>query len=105
MPVTGGTQSDTLIKDVAQTIQSELFPALTDLLERYGRFGQQQSTGAPGGVQRSDDQWAEPEFQVKQSCDRITEMIRRGNVQVDQIDELQLSQEIRQQPGAEKYLG
>ena len=100
----GGTQSDTLIKDVAQTIDSELFPGLTRLLEQYGQFGRM-LTDQAGSVQRTHQEWAQPAFQVKQACDRIVEQIRRGDVDVDQIQEIQLPQVIREQPGGERYLG
>lgn len=98
----GGTQSDTLVKDVAQTIQSELFPALTRLLESYGQIGQKQQEQQ--GESATQD-WAQPAFQVKQATDRIVQQFQRGAIGTDEIEEIQLPRSIRQQPGGEQYGG
>lgn len=100
-----GTSSDTVIKDVATTVENQLFPALTQLLEQYGSTQQQlqQSGAQQQGAHGQSSQWAQPAFQVKQACDELVQMISRANV--DQIGRLRLPQMIQQQPGGEQYAG
>jgi hypothetical protein len=96
----GGTQSDQLNKDMITTIENRLFPAVTTLLQEYGRLGQQHQD-QPGAAQRSET-WARPAFQVKEACDELVQMISRGQG-VSPIAQLRLPEVIQQQPGGEQY--
>lgn len=98
MPI-GGTSSD--IKDVAETVHNQLYPALTGLLERFGYMGEQSMTAQGGKSGAADNTWATQAFQVKTACDELSEQLRRAGA--EQVGQIRLPEAITRQPGGERY--
>jgi hypothetical protein len=95
----GGSSSD--IKDVAEAIHNQLFPALTSLLERFGYMGEQQNRAEGGKQGAADTSWANQAFQVKVAADELTEQLRRAGLET--VGQLRLPRQITDQPGGERY--
>lgn len=98
MPV-GGTSSQ--IKDVAEAVHNQLFPALTGLLERFGYMGERQMTAEGGKSGPADTSWAIQAFQVKAACDELSEQLRRAGA--EEVGKIRLPAQIASQPGGERY--
>ena len=100
MPI-GGTSSQ--IKDVAEAVHNQLYPALTSLLERFGYMGEQQMQAEGGKSGPADSSWATQAFQVKAACDELTEQLRRAGA--EEVGQIRLPEQITRQPGGERYRG
>jgi hypothetical protein len=97
----GGSSSQ--IKDVAEAVHNQLFPALTGLLERYGNMGEQQERMEGGKQGPADSTWASQAFQVKAAADELTEQLRRAGA--EEVGQIRLPEQITRQPGGERYRG
>lgn len=98
MPI-GGTSSE--IKDVAEAVHNQLYPALTGLLERFGYMGEQLMRTEGGKSGPADSTWAQQAFQVKVACDELSEQLRRAGA--EGVGQIRLPQQITSQPGGERY--